>query len=208
MTRMVSHNRQLDAVRLRISLSDMEPAPWREVEVPLSMSFKTLHFVIQAAFLWEDAHLWEFDLGNRRYGIPDEDEAFFAKMFGGSGPRTANAVSAKLNILSKHAVTEFYYTYDFGDNWVHRVEVLDYTTETPEEVLPRFLDGEWRCPPEDVGGPDGFYYFLEALADPDHEEHEHTRQWYGQDFDQQNLEKPFINVRMKQIAKRRRKKPT
>ena len=55
---------------VRIELADSESLIWREVEVPSSISLKTLHAVIQAAFGWENYHLWEFSLGKRRYGPP------------------------------------------------------------------------------------------------------------------------------------------
>lgn len=34
------------------------------------MTFKGLHDTIQAAFLWFDSHLWEFDFAGRIYGLP------------------------------------------------------------------------------------------------------------------------------------------
>jgi hypothetical protein len=42
------------------------------------------------------------------------------------------------------------------------------------------------CPPEDVGGPDGYAEMLAVLADPTDDEHEHMRAWAGEltDFDQ------------------------
>jgi pRiA4b ORF-3-like protein len=48
---------------LRIDLLDSDPPIWREIEVPVSMTLKELHAVVQAAMEWEDAHLWEFAVG-------------------------------------------------------------------------------------------------------------------------------------------------
>jgi hypothetical protein len=62
-----------NAARLSVTLLDLDPAPWREIEVPLAMSFKGLHDAIQAAFLWCDMHLWQFDVDGRRYGLPFDD---------------------------------------------------------------------------------------------------------------------------------------
>jgi len=45
---------------------------------------------------------------------------------------------------------------------------------------------EGRCPPEDVGGHWGHAEFLEALANPDHEQHEDLLVWYGGPFDPQD----------------------
>jgi len=57
--------------RLRISLNDIEPAVWRIVEMPVAGSLKMLHDVIQAAMGWQNYHLWHFEAGERRYGMPD-----------------------------------------------------------------------------------------------------------------------------------------
>jgi hypothetical protein len=45
------------------------------------------------------------------------------------------------------------------------------------------LDGQNACPPEDVGGAPGYAYFLEAIADPSHEEHDSYLEWVGGFFD-------------------------
>ena len=42
---------------------------------------------------------------------------------------------------------------------------------------PLLLDLEGACPPEDVGGPGGYVYFLEAWYDSEHEEHSAMREW-------------------------------
>ena len=44
---------------------------------------------------------------------------------------------------------------------------------------PRFITGGRRCPPEDIGGAPGFENFLEAIADPNHEEHPEILEWLG-----------------------------
>jgi len=39
------------------------------------------------------------------------------------------------------------------------------------------------CPPDDCGGIPGFYDLVEAIADPNHEQHKELRDWLGYDFD-------------------------
>ena len=41
------------------------------------------------------------------------------------------------------------------------------------------LEGKRACPPEDVGGPYGYQEYLEAMADPKHEQHEEFMEWSG-----------------------------
>ena len=45
--------------------------------------------------------------------------------------------------------------------------------------FPLCLEGERACPPEDYGGPWGFADYLEALADPKHEQHDELLEWRG-----------------------------
>ncbi len=64
-----------------------------------------------------------------------------------------------------------------------------------EEVLPadpttaylRFVDGDRRAPPEDVGGPPGFEEFLDAVARPRHSDHKSALGWYGRVFDPNDI---------------------
>lgn len=191
-----------NAARLRITLLDLDPAPWREVEVPLSMTFKGLHDTIQAAFLWFNCHLWEFEFAGRRYGQSFDDG--FAEMFGGE--RTYKANVARLTKLRDTGIKKFLYTYDMGDNWEHRIEVLDLFQANPRIPLPRFRQGQWRTPPEDIGGFPGFEMFLEAIADPNHEEHDHLLEWHGGPFDPKDIEEDIVKIQMDRIAKARIKR--
>ena len=197
-----------DAARLRITLHDVDPAPWRTVEVPLSMTFKGLHDTIQAAFLWFDSHLWEFDYGGRRYGLPFDDD-FGDDDFGDDdfgGDKIRNAATARLTKLRDGQVPEFLYTYDMGDNWEHHIEVVELFDMEKGARLPRFVDGKWRTPPEDVGGPPGFEMFLQAIADPTHEEHDHLLDWNDGPFDREDIERHTITIQMGRLANMRRPK--
>ena len=183
------------AARLRITLHYLDPAPWREIEVPLSMTFKGLHDAIQAAFLWFDQHLWEFDVDGRRYGLPFDD--------GFGGERVYKADIARLAKLRDAGIEEFLYTYDMGDDWEHLIEVLDVFTADTGTRLPRFLRGKWRTPPEDVGGASGFEMFLDALADPKHPEHAQLLDWHGGPFDPEDIDEHIVKIQMGRLAKAR-----
>ena len=56
-------------------------------------------------------------------------------------------------------------------NWCHDVIVEEVRDGYPDEEYPAFADGPRRCPPEGVGGSDGFMDFLEVILDPGHDEH-------------------------------------
>lgn len=182
--------------RLRITLNDTKPRIWRTVEVPLTTSLKGLHEVIQAAMPFEDYHLFDFRLGEQRYAIPVPEF---------DGPETRHAKLTKLGALIEKGFREFAYTYDFGDNWQHTVTVEEVTEADPAVAYPRFIAGERRAPPEDVGGTWGFQEFVEAMTKPRHPEKKAMLTWYGGPFDPEVLDFEAIEAAMSKLAQRRAK---
>src|SRR3546814_7323969 len=55
----------------------------------------------------------------------------------------------RLAKLVERGVTTFTYTYDFGDDWRHTIEIEGVFTADPATDYPRFFDGERRAPPEE-----------------------------------------------------------
>jgi hypothetical protein len=184
--------------RLHIALADTDPLIWRRVEVPVDASLKMLHDVIQGAMGWLDYHLWEFEAGDRRYGMPDpdwEDDSLFA------------ARNTRLKALIDSGAPQFLYTYDMGDNWEHIITVEAVEDGLPGIKYPRYIDGERRAPPEDCGGTPGYEAFLEAIADPKHPEHQDATEWhqgcYGKAFDPEPVDELKAKLSIGAIAKRR-----
>jgi len=85
----------------------------------------------------------------------------------------------RLGTLIDRGVTEFLYTYDFGDDWQHRVLIEHVGAADPDTDYPLFIAGERTAPPEDVGGPPGFMDFVEAIANRRHPQHKDMVRWYG-----------------------------
>lgn len=182
--------------RLRIELLDITPRIWRRVEVPLDLTLKGLHDVIQAAMGWQDYHLYAFDVGDMTYGEP-ATSAF-------DGHRTLSARLARLRALLDRGVERFTYLYDFGDDWEHLITVEAVEEGVPGVAYPRFVDGARRGPPEDVGGPPGYQEFLKAASNPRHRRHKEVIAWYGGPYDPDDIGDLAVRVRIGQIAKRRR----
>jgi len=172
---------------LRIDLLDSDPPIWREVEVPVAMTLKQLHGIIQAAMDWEDAHLWEFTLGRERIG-------------------SSRAARLTLQDLLRPRTTRLDYTYDMGDCWEHQLTLSKPRPADPALAYPRYSAGENPAPPEDCGGIPGFYAQLEALADPNHPDHHDAKDWFG-DYDPNRLDEQPIKDRLARIANRRRTTP-
>lgn len=159
--------------QLRVTLLGTKLAVWRRVLVDGAATLADVHEVIQAAFGWWNYHLYEFEIGRTRYGIPDPDRDF--------GPKAHDARRTRLEEVAQTG-SSFRYTYDFGDGWEHRVEVEDAAPATPAVTVPGCIDGRRACPPEDCGGPWGYQELLSILADPSHPEHEERRQWVDDEW--------------------------
>lgn len=180
--------------RLRIRLDDIKPEIWRTVDMPVAGSLKMLHDVIQAAMGWQDYHLWHFEIGDRRYGLPDPEWP---------DSNVAAAKNVKLATVIERGVRQLTYTYDMGDDWRHTVVVEAVGHGEPGIKYPRFITGERRCPPEDVGGFPGFELFVEAMSDPADEEHKQLRRWYGGPFDPNVIDELASKRAIAAIANRR-----
>jgi hypothetical protein len=120
-----------EIVILRIELEDIEPAIWRQVAVRAVTSLAGLHRIIQAAMGWLDYHLWEFEIGDTTYGVPDPDGFDW-------GREIKPASATKLATILNRGIDEFTYTYDMGDNWQHRVTVERIDQALPDRLYPEF----------------------------------------------------------------------
>lgn len=179
---------------VRIELADTDPPIWRQVEVPTSITLKVLHDIVQATIGWFDDHLWEFTIGEQKYGLPmDEDW--------GALPRK-EAIKVRLRDVLQPRKTVIDYTYDFGDNWEHRITVTDVRPGEPGVGYPRYIGGERNGPPEDCGGIPGFYDKLKARVDPNHPDHEEIVEWLD-DYDPDAIEELPIKYALGRIAARR-----
>jgi len=183
-----------EVATLRIELKGSDPVIWREVEVPTSITLKVLHDIVQVTMGWMDYHLWQFVIAGQAYGLPmDEDW--------GTAPRKV-AVRVRLRDVLSPGTTTIDYTYDFGDDWEHRLIVSDVRSGDPGTGYPRFIGGQRDCPPEDCGGIPGFYEMLEARSDPTHPDHAQISEWLDE-YDPDELDDFPIQVALGRIAARR-----
>ncbi|MFQ5855753.1 MAG: plasmid pRiA4b ORF-3 family protein [Anaerolineae bacterium] len=171
--------------QFKVVLIGVDPPIWRRIQVPASYTFWDLHVAIQDAMGWWDYHLHEFEVinpatGDRdRIGIPsDEFTPELEWLAGWEIPISAYFSPENPNAL---------YTYDFGDDWHHSVTLERILPRDPDVDYPRCLSGERACPPEDCGGVYGYADFLEAIQDPQHEEHHPMLEWVGGSFDPEHF---------------------
>ena len=150
-----------------------KPPVWRKVLAPSQFSFEKFHRVIQAAFGWEDYHLYRFSpsgYGSEpQIGIPVEDDW--------GNEETINSKKIKLSDIFNKKGQKFTYIYDFGDDWVHKITLEEIKAGVAKKA--ELLAGKSACPPEDCGGPWGYEHLLKVLSNPSDEEYEDMREWLG-----------------------------
>lgn len=111
-------------LQLKIWLDEIEPQIWRRVLVSAEMSLHELHRIIQMLFEWYEYQLYEFTIGDLRYQEPGPE----------AEDKPKDSTCARLRNLGLAVGDEFTYLYDFGDYWVHRIQV---------EAAPENVDKGW-----------------------------------------------------------------
>lgn len=182
-------------LQFKVTLLGMRPPVWRRIVVPADYHLGHLHQIVQLAMGWNDSHLHQFRIGPDTLSQP----AFELK-----GAKNENRVT--LAELFPTLVGKIGYEYDFGDGWEHEV-LCEGLPKSPPSQIPICLSGRRSCPPDDVGGIFGYLEFLDAICDPEHEEHEERLDWYGGEFDPESFDRERINDLLAAWLKAGRKYP-
>lgn len=180
---------QSHCFKLRVVLDDVKPQVWRRLVVPASITLDRLHDCLQVVMGWTDSHLHSFTIVGQEFTEnPEEPE---------QGVEEQDVV---LGMLVRKPRSKFTYLYDFGDGWAHTITV-ESVDKIPDRHAVRItcLAGKRRCPPEDVGGPWGYPEFLEAIADPKHEEHQSHLDWCGGSFDPTEFDADAVNFDLAKV---------
>jgi hypothetical protein len=124
---------------------------------------------------WTNSYFYQFNVGEEV--IADtrlvDDEL---------GPVTDVKGVMLTQVFSKVGTTVTY-EYDFGDVWMHHLELVELSTHPIDEELPQIIGGEYACAPEFCGGTYGYKKLKEVLINPKHPENKSTRRWVGSKFD-------------------------
>lgn len=135
---------------------------------------------------WTDSHLHQFIQGDTCYGAPDREY----------GMPMVSERRTRLGDLLVEPGDRLIYEYDFGDAWQHSVVLEQVSEAEPGLRYPRVVAGKRACPPEDVGGSFGYAEFIEAIRNPDHEEHASMLEWAGGEFDAERFDLIAANDRL------------
>lgn len=171
--------------QLKISLRGAKPPIWRRMLIASSVPLPRFHEALQILMGWTDYHLHQFVVGGQYYGTPDPDFGF---------DEVLDERRYRLSQILDLEKDSIIYEYDFGDGWEHKITLEKILPFDPKAQLPLCVKGKGACPPEDVGGIWGYANFLEALANPAHEEHEDLKEWVGGEFDPDAFDVDEVNA--------------
>ncbi|MDZ4669919.1 MAG: plasmid pRiA4b ORF-3 family protein [Phototrophicales bacterium] len=182
--------------QLKITLDGVRPPIWRRILVSNESTLDQLHSIIQIVMGWEDAHLHDFSIGDKRYKQnPEELEIDWMD----------DEAGIKLSSFIIGEKFKFSYQYDFGDSWYHTVLVEKILPSDPNQILPLCVKGKRSGPVEDVGGVWGYMHFVEAINDPNHPAYADLRDWYYgdnvQQYDAEAFDMNEVNTTFRKIFK-------
>ena len=133
----------IEIYQLRVYLREISSMIWRRFLVRSDNTIADLHHTLQIAMGWEDAHLHEFIIRGKRYGISWLGGIVFSD----------NAHQVQLDDLRLRVNERFLYEHDFYDQWQHEIRLEKQLPFDPAKSYPVCTGGARAAPPEDCGGP-------------------------------------------------------
>ncbi len=170
--------------QLKITLEGIRPPVWRRLEALGNTTLGGLHDVFQTVMGWSDCHLHLFTAGGSHFGPEDPD----------AREPLEDERKVRLDQVLLRRGDGMVYEYDFGDSWIHRVDVEEIgSADSESKRYPLVTGGKRACPPEDCGGVFGYMDLLQTLADPGQPDHLEKMEWFDEDFDSEAFDLEKIN---------------
>lgn len=137
-------------LKVRVSLETAQPMVTRLIAMDPALTLDRVHAVLQSAFGWSNSHLHQFTQRNCRV----EDRKFFIYPYWEPdmlevGSFADPETDVSIGELLREAGDFCYYEYDFGDSWVHRLE-LEGQAEPADFAY--VIEGAGQAPEEDSRG--------------------------------------------------------
>jgi hypothetical protein len=176
--------------QIKVTLIETDPPVWRRLLVRSDMSLLQLHRVLQIALGWTDSHLHEFRVGGVLFGESDPEADI---------RRISEKATFMADVL-RHVDDHLIYEYDFGDSWEHDIHLEEVADLDPSVMYPIVVAWARACPPEDVGGTDGYESFLGAIADQNHPEHDEYLVWCGGSYNPDAFDIHSLNIALREIS--------
>jgi len=117
----------------------------RTLQIRGDQTLETLHYAIFDAFDREDDHMYDFNLGegpydfSARYVLPvlEDDEGVLGVV-----------TETTIDDLQLEVGRAFGYLFDFGDNWLHQINVIIVGDSPTSGEFPKIIKRVGKSPPQ------------------------------------------------------------
>ena len=159
---------------IKVTIKNTHPPVWRRLQIPAGITFHELNAIIQLAFNWSGYHLYSFEIGNLLIEIPDDIYDDF----------DYKVINSKRTKVDKYfdEIEKLEYTYDFGDNWIHNIQIEKVLESEEKLENPVCLKAKMASLPEDCGGPWGYEDLLNVINNPKDERYQDMKDWLEQGY--------------------------
>ncbi len=157
---------------------------WRRLELASDLFLNDVHDIIQVAVGWTDSHLHQFGSGPAYYS--HETEYYLCPFEIEEAPDGIPEEHVRLDEVLAEPGDTLFYCYDFGDDWLHIIELEAVRPRDESRQGARCIGGERPGPAEDCGGVPGYEMFAAAndATNPDRDRAAaELRDMYGFDID-------------------------
>jgi hypothetical protein len=172
--------------QLRIALKDSPLPIWRRLLVNGDITLDQLHEILQLTMGWSGYHIHHFHFGTTVYG----------DLIDAKNKKVKDQTVVKLVDLIDDEGEAFVYKYDLVSGWEHDIKVERIVELEGGPQLARCIMGKRACPPEDVGGTEGYRRFIEIVEDPENPAIEEQLSWVGCDFDANSFDARLVNLQL------------
>jgi hypothetical protein len=126
----------------------------RTIAIRGDQTLEDLHYAIFDAFNREDEHMYEFQFGKRPH---DRNARTYVHEFALEGPfgeeteHEGLVHDTSIGSLNLKPRQEFFYWFDFGDDWWHKIAVVSIEEAAPAGKYPRVTKSVGDSPPQYIG---------------------------------------------------------
>lgn len=198
----MSELKPVDVYQMKVWLQGISPMVWRRLLVRSDSTISDLHYTIQIAMGWSDAHLNRFHIHGKDFGVYHDGGVNFSD----------NPEKVLISAFGFRTREKFIYEYDFGDQWLHEVRIEKRLSLDPKRLYPVCIDGKHAAPPEDFGGTLAYMQMRQELKyrsvfgdngiddDFDDDDPEYERYQEDQSFDPDVFSRREVNARLRQYT--------
>ncbi len=159
------------------------PVVQRTIEIPGDYTLTELHDVLFDAFDRYDEHLFEFQMGKKPMDrsakkYTTKVDPMLGQPLGGFDDGSGDTEKTKIGAIGLKRGSIFWYWFDFGDDWWHKITVKDISETDPEASYPRVTERIGKSPPQYFGMEDEDFED-EDFEDEDFEDEEDVKNEEG-----------------------------